>query len=171
VKGVSERGRDVYIDDATSKSVWELADWPTRDAMDLAKSPHIVRRREDPVQRVVVSLGRPAAADVVAHQPGYAVGVIGKPAGPVLVFDCDIRLSDRGSGRPIDKADVTVGADMPSMPIAHNVGPVKAKPDGEPGRYSARLELEMPGEWAVKILVAGPVRDQIIKTLRFEDKP
>ncbi|HTR24397.1 MAG TPA: tyrosine-type recombinase/integrase [Terriglobales bacterium] len=36
VKGFSERGRDVYVDDATYKAVWDAADWPTRDAMDLA---------------------------------------------------------------------------------------------------------------------------------------
>jgi integrase len=36
VKGFTERGRDVYIEDATYKAVWDAADWPTRDAMDLA---------------------------------------------------------------------------------------------------------------------------------------
>jgi integrase len=36
VKGFSERGRDVYVDNATYKAVWDAADWPTRDAMDLA---------------------------------------------------------------------------------------------------------------------------------------
>jgi hypothetical protein len=122
------------------------------------------------VVRILVMLALGMASALALAQRA-AADIACKPAGPVLVFDCDIRLSDRGSGRPIDKADVTVGADMPSIPMAHNVRPVKAKPTGEPGRYSARLELEMSGEWAVKIRVAGPVRDQIVKTLRFEDKP
>ena len=88
-----------------------------------------------------------------------------------LVYDCRILLKDAKSGQLVSGAEVSVGADMPSMPMAHNVGPVKAKPAGEPGRYSARLELEMSGEWAVKIRVTGPVRDQIVETLRFEDNP
>ena len=36
IKGFAEHGRDTYIEDATYKSVWDAADWPTRDAMDLA---------------------------------------------------------------------------------------------------------------------------------------
>lgn len=36
VKGFTERGRDAYIEDVTYKAVWDAADWPTRDAMDLA---------------------------------------------------------------------------------------------------------------------------------------
>lgn len=36
VRGFTERGRDVYIEDETFAAVWDAADWPTRDAMDLA---------------------------------------------------------------------------------------------------------------------------------------
>jgi integrase len=36
VKGYTEHGRDVYVEDETYKAVWDAADWPTRDAMDLA---------------------------------------------------------------------------------------------------------------------------------------
>jgi len=36
VKGFTERGRDTYIEDVTYQAVWDAADWPTRDAMDLA---------------------------------------------------------------------------------------------------------------------------------------
>ena len=94
-----------------------------------------------------------------------------KPTVEKLVYDCDIRLKDRKSGKPVTGAQVTVGADMPSMPMAHNVRPVKATPGTEPGAYKARLALEMHGEWAVKLRLAGPVRDQIVQTLRFEDEP
>lgn len=83
-----------------------------------------------------------------------------------LIYDCTIRLS-RG-GEPLSGAQVTVGADMPSMPMAHNTRPVKARPGKNPGEYRARLELEMQGEWAVKLRIAGPVRDQIIKKLDFD---
>ena len=89
-----------------------------------------------------------------------------KPSGKNLIYDCTIRLT-RG-GEPLSGAQVTVGADMPSMPMAHNTRPVKAKPGKNPGEYHARLDLEMQGEWAVKLRIAGPVRDQIIKKLDFD---
>jgi hypothetical protein len=57
---------------------------------------------------------------------------------------------------------------MPSMPMAHNLKPVKALPGKNPGEYRARLELEMHGEWAVKLRISGPVRDQIVKKMRFD---
>lgn len=36
IKGFSESGRDVYVEDDDYKAVWEAADQPTRDAIDLA---------------------------------------------------------------------------------------------------------------------------------------
>jgi integrase len=36
IKGYTEHGRDVYVEDETYQAVWDAADWPTRDAMDLA---------------------------------------------------------------------------------------------------------------------------------------
>lgn len=62
----------------------------------------------------------------------------------------------------MDGVEFTVAADMPSMPMAHNVKPVKALPTGEPGRYHARIELAMHGEWILKMDVSSPARDTII---------
>lgn len=88
--------------------------------------------------------------------------------GTDFVYDCTIRLK-RG-GKPLEGARVVVGADMPSMPMAHNVKPVAAVPARNPGEYTARLELEMPGEWAVKLHLSGPVRDQVVLLYDFDDK-
>lgn len=85
-----------------------------------------------------------------------------------LEYDCTIKLVDSRSGQALTGIDVSVGADMPSMPMAHNVKPVKAAAGSEPGTYRARLELEMHGEWAVKMDLAGKVRDRIVKSMRFE---
>jgi hypothetical protein len=79
-----------------------------------------------------------------------------------------IKLS-RG-GQPLIGAQITVGADMPSMPMAHNVRPVKAKPGAKPGEYTAKLDLEMLGEWAVKLRLAGPVKDQLVLLYDFDEK-
>jgi hypothetical protein len=85
-----------------------------------------------------------------------------------FVYDCTIRLA-RG-GQPLPGAQITVGADMPSMPMAHNVKPVKARPGKAPGEYSASLDLEMLGEWAVKLRLAGPVKDQLVLLYEFDEK-
>jgi len=88
--------------------------------------------------------------------------------GTDFVYDCVVRL-ERG-GAPLAGVQITVGADMPSMPMAHNVKPVKATPGRDAGTYQARLDLEMTGEWAVKLRLAGPVRDQLILHYEFDEK-
>ncbi|MFN0160427.1 MAG: FixH family protein [Burkholderiales bacterium] len=88
--------------------------------------------------------------------------------GTDFVYDCSIRLS-RG-GQPLAGAEITVGADMPSMPMAHNVKPVKAAAGANPGEYKARLDLEMSGEWMVKLRLGGPVRDQLNLLYEFDAK-
>ena len=88
-----------------------------------------------------------------------------------LVYDCSILLKGRKCGTPIEGAKIAVGADMPSMPMAHNVKPVDAMPMGGPGMYHARLHLEMHGEWALKLSVESPTRDIVIKKLHFGDMP
>jgi hypothetical protein len=91
-----------------------------------------------------------------------------KHTGKDFIYDCRINI-DRG-GEPLTGAQVTVGADMPSMPMAHNVKPVKAQPTKTPGEYRARLDLEMPGEWAVKLRLGGPVRDQLVLHYEFDER-
>jgi YtkA-like len=92
-----------------------------------------------------------------------------RPAATALQYECIIRLTDARAGTPLTKVDVTLGADMPSMPMMHNVAPVKATPAEEPGTYRALLELEMHGDWALQFTLSGALRDRLIKTLRFED--
>jgi hypothetical protein len=82
-----------------------------------------------------------------------------------LVYDCRITLAHKEA--PLDGAQVSVSADMPSMPMAHNVKPVKAVPGTNAGEYRARLALDMHGEWVVKLRISGPVRDQIVKKMQF----
>ena len=90
-----------------------------------------------------------------------------KPTDEKLVYDCMITVKAKGSGAPIAGAEFTVGADMPSMPGAHNVRPVPAEPHGMAGMYRARIELEMTGEWALKLDFTKPSRDRLIKKLHF----
>lgn len=89
-----------------------------------------------------------------------------RPAG--LQLDCTIKLVNAATGAPLTGVDVTVGADMPSMPMMHNIRPVKASAGAEPGTYHSRIELEMSGAWTLKIDLAGPVRDRVTKSIRVE---
>jgi hypothetical protein len=91
-----------------------------------------------------------------------------KPTGTDFIYDCIVKLAR--NGQPLSGAQVTVGADMPSMPMAHNVKPVKAKPGKLPGEYEAKLDLEMRGEWAVKLRLASPVKDQLVLLYDFDEK-
>ena len=88
-----------------------------------------------------------------------------KYTGKDFIYDCVIALQP-----PMGDVQVTVSADMPSMPLAHQVRPVKAQPTKKPGEYRARLDLEMTGEWAVKLRFAGPVRDQLVLHYEFDER-
>jgi hypothetical protein len=103
------------------------------------------------------------SAEAFAQRPEAKLDC--KYTGTDFVYDCMIRLKP-----PIAGAQVTVGADMPSMPMAHNVKPVKAQPTKTPGEYRAKLDLEMTGEWAVKLRLAGPVRDQLVLHYEFDER-
>ena len=96
------------------------------------------------------------------------VDVACQPTGKPLQYDCTIRLLHARSNEPLTDVALTVGADMPSMPLAHNVRPVKATLGTTPGMHEVRIELEMLGDWALRIDVTGKVRDRVIKVLRFE---
>jgi hypothetical protein len=89
------------------------------------------------------------------------------PTDQKLVYDCMIMLTGRKSGTAMDGVEFTVKADMPSMPMVHNVKPVKAMPAGKPGMYHATIKLQMYGEWALKMDVSSPARDSIIHKIHF----
>jgi hypothetical protein len=91
-----------------------------------------------------------------------------RPAGATLEYDCTITLTNARTKEPLSGVTLTVGADMPSMPMMHNVRPAKAVPGAEPGTYKARLALEMHGDWAVQLNLSGPVRDRVVANIRFD---
>jgi len=91
-----------------------------------------------------------------------------KPAGEPLHYDCVIKLLNARTSEPLTGVTLMVGADMPSMPMMHNVRPVKAAPGADSGAYRARLVLEMHGDWAVQLNLSGPVRDRVVANIRFD---
>jgi hypothetical protein len=91
-----------------------------------------------------------------------------QPADEKLQYDCIIKLTDARTNARLSGLGLMVGADMPSMPAAHNVRPVKATEDQETGTYKVRIALEMLGDWALRLDLSGAVRDRVVEVLRFE---
>ena len=91
-----------------------------------------------------------------------------RPAAATLQYDCTIMLTNSRTNEPLTGVTLTVGADMPSMPMMHNVRPVTAVPGQTPGTYQARLALEMHGDWALQLNLSGPLRDRVLRTMRFD---
>jgi hypothetical protein len=108
------------------------------------------------------------ALPLLAHAQTPEAELRCKASGEDFVFDCTITL--RRGGQPLAGAEVSMSADMPSMPMAHSVRPAKAQPGTKPGEYKARLDLEMLGEWAVKLRLDAPVRDLLVLHYEFDSK-
>lgn len=99
---------------------------------------------------------------------GAQAGLRCKLTATDYVYDCTIKLAR--NGKPLAGLGVTVGADMPSMPMAHTLKPVQAKPGKAPGEYRASLDLEMLGEWAVKLTLRGPVTGELTLLYDFDER-
>ena len=123
----------------------------------------------------LAALGLAFLASPVLAGERAAAEVTCEPAGETLVYSCAIAVKGRKSGEPVVAEALSVKADMPGMPMAHNIPPASAAPmDGMPGHYKATLELEMHGEWALAIEVDGKtagtgarVRDKVIVKREF----
>src|SRR3982751_6298965 len=72
--------------------------------------------------------------------------------------------------QPVAGAQLTVSADMPSMPGEHRLKPVKARPGKGPGEYLVRLDLDMPGEWDLTLRLTGAVRDRLLLHCEFDQR-
>jgi hypothetical protein len=108
-------------------------------------------------------------AGTAAAQPARPhVDLSCQPTEVSLTYLCTMTITDP-AGSPVDGAEVTLSADMPSMPMAHNVTPVKAQPvSGQPGSYQGRLVLEMTGEWVVRLRFEAPRPDVMVRKLDFQ---
>ena len=99
--------------------------------------------------------------------PRAAVDVKCEPMEAKLNYHCMIKLMNRKTKEPIPDAMIMIKADMPSMPMAHNVPPVHAAKGAMPGHYEAHLHLEMHGNWALTMDISGPLKDRVITKLNF----
>ena len=104
---------------------------------------------------------------LAAPRPELDLRCVAHGSGPLL--ECTARVS--AGGAPLHAAKLTLSASMPSMPMAHTVKPVAATATGRPGEYRGTLALEMNGDWAVQIDLAGPPRERVVRVLRVDECP
>jgi hypothetical protein len=122
------------------------------------------------IRAVFIAAALCAGAALPAHaQERMGADVSCSRVGTTMQYDCLLMLKGMLSGHPIQGAAIVVGADMPAMPMAHNVKPVKAEATGKPGEYRFRISLEMHGEWALKIRLAQPRQDLIVHKMMFRE--
>lgn len=109
-----------------------------------------------------------APTDTAYAQTRARADVLCKPRAEMHQYECAIRLTRSGDNEPLSGINLSVRADMPSMPGMHRVTPVTAAETSEKGTYRARIVLDMYGDWALHLDLAGPMRDRVVKVLRFE---
>ena len=121
------------------------------------------------MRRLIASVSLLALVSAASAQtPRLRVDLGCTPTDLALTYMCTVGVADP-AGSPVDGAQVTLSADMPSMPMAHNVSPVKAQPvPGRPGNYQGRLTLEMTGEWVVRLRFEAPHRDVVVRKFDFQ---
>lgn len=108
------------------------------------------------------------AATAVHAQERAEAAVTCVPGDGRLAYDCEAHIVSRGTQEPIEGLTVEVKADMPSMPLAHNIPPVMAEPGGEAGVYAFSLVLDMHGVWSFSMRISGPREDLVVELLDFQ---
>lgn len=122
-----------------------------------------------PIQRLVLAGTLLIAMQAQAGAADRARATLDCKAAPSpeFAYDCTLDLANARTNTPLDGATIVLGADMPSMPMVHNVPPFTFEPAGKPGRYTARIQLDMYGPWAIKLRITGPLRDEVVAVYQF----
>ena len=86
------------------------------------------------------------------------------PHGQPLTYICKVNLSLQS--KPVSNAEMSVSAEMPSMPMAHNMRQTKVMPVVDlVGQYEFVLVLEMAGDWRLIYNISSPFIDRLHEPL------
>jgi hypothetical protein len=109
------------------------------------------------------------AVTTTAHAQRMDAEIDCTPTGEAYDHHCVIHLMEVPDEVPVEGAEFVVRAEMPSMPMAHNVPPAPAAASDGPGIYEVMLELEMLGAWALRLDITAPRRDVVVVVKDFGD--
>ena len=101
----------------------------------------------------------PSWADRINAEAHCAKGDTGQ------LYECVLLITK--NLQPLEGAEFVVLAEMPSMPMAHNMRPVTAHPTHEAGTYHAVLDIAMDGAWVLKLVFEKPQRDLVVVPTHF----
>ncbi len=83
-------------------------------------------------------------------------------------FQYNCRVVFLQKQEPITGYSGLVGANMPSMAMAHSVKPVEfIEKEKMPGHYEYTIQLEMLGEWMLQYDISRPKRNRVMEKLTF----
>ena len=128
-------------------------------------------RRSQPIEKISSSLAAASPASAAARRSPPTARAPPSTARPAR-REARLRLHHQAQQRAHRRA-ARRRRRSPSAPTCPRCrwrttcAPSSAKATGAPGEYQARLTLEMHGDWAVRLKVAGPVKDQLVEVLRF----
>ena len=84
-------------------------------------------------------------------------------------FQYNCRVVFLQKQEPITGYSGLVGANMPSMAMAHSVKPVEFfEKEKMPGHYEYTIQLEMLGEWMLQYDISQPKRNRVMEKLTFD---
>ena len=86
------------------------------------------------------------------------------PHKQLLAYTCQVMLWSHNE--LVSNASMSISADMPSMPMAHNKRQVMVMPvAGLAGQYEFILEVEMAGQWRLIYNILSPFVDRVHEPL------
>ncbi|MEP3476081.1 MAG: FixH family protein [Hyphomicrobiales bacterium] len=87
-----------------------------------------------------------------------------------LTYQCSVIFKNKGK-LLTHLEEIMVKVDMPSMPMAHNIPPVKLKADHKKkGKYNFDIKLDMHGKWLFVYDITKPQRDRYQEKILFLDE-
>lgn len=87
-----------------------------------------------------------------------------------LTYQCSVVFKNKGKILT-HLEDIMVKADMPSMPMAHNIPPVKLEADTQnKGTFHFDIKLDMYGNWLFVYDITKPQRDRYQEKILFVDE-
>ena len=92
-----------------------------------------------------------------------------KYTGKDFIYDCALQISRAGTAGHGTGRSHRRGHAVDAHGAQREAGEGAADEDAR-ASTGARLDLEMTGEWAVKLRLAGPVRDQLVLHYEFDER-